>query len=303
MTEQTFSRASIQIPQHALVDGQLKTLKLAARRLQLALSTQETELQILKRLIYRNKNQHRGAFFWRSVLEMRRYAGRVAKLKLSDAVISLRSSFFSSSSLSGSSMKGSWTHFPHRDYLAQHANLFCTAQTLADKMSEANLRAYTSFHASLQSAAFLHLMLVFVGISSRLRAVALELKAICHDAVKCLAALQDVNIVRSTLAIFSSRLKSIYEEPHPNHEPPLPKPLEEQFHSVELSESLFQDENPTLPMDPLELQPPNITTNAHPSAQEVQIKLQKRLSEKTDSLKDLPKKKKRKNEIDDIFGF
>ncbi|KAJ3515815.1 hypothetical protein NLJ89_g1528 [Agrocybe chaxingu] len=75
-------------------------------------------------------------------------------------------------------MKGPWTHFPPEKYLADISRKFGTAQKIADKMSDACLRAYQSFHCSLQSAAFLQLLLMFAAISSRMRAIAMELSEI-----------------------------------------------------------------------------------------------------------------------------
>lgn len=93
------SRASLDTSQHSAVDSHLKSLKLITRRLHSALTIHETELCVLERLIYKNKNQHRKALFWRNVIELRRYSERVDNLKLFDDLQVLRSLFYGSSSL------------------------------------------------------------------------------------------------------------------------------------------------------------------------------------------------------------
>ncbi|CAA7271738.1 unnamed protein product [Cyclocybe aegerita] len=178
MTTGPILRVSIVSSRHGAVDAELKALKLLSRRLQAALTSHATELQLLQRLYYKNKNQHRGSLFWRNVVEMRRYSERIENLSLSILLNGLRSSFHGSEAPNVNMMKGPWTHFPPEKYLANISRQFDTAQKIADKMSDVCLRAYQSFHCSLQSAAFLQLLLMFAAISSRMRAVAMELSKI-----------------------------------------------------------------------------------------------------------------------------
>jgi len=105
MSGKSISRRSFDASQHAVVDSQLKSLKIITRRLQSALTIHETELHILERLIYKNKNQHRKALFWRNVIEIRRYSERVDNLKLSDDLQLLRSLFYGSSLLRWSDLR------------------------------------------------------------------------------------------------------------------------------------------------------------------------------------------------------
>lgn len=86
-------RASLEAPHHAAVDSELKSLKLLSRRIQSATSAHLAELQILRRLFYKNKNQHCGALFWRSISEVRRYTERVQELEVSKTMNTFRNSF------------------------------------------------------------------------------------------------------------------------------------------------------------------------------------------------------------------
>jgi hypothetical protein len=82
---------------HPDVDAVLKDLKLCSRRIEGALSTHRVELQVLERLYYKGKNQHRSALFWGRVKEMKKHACRLQEVDASDIVASLRSCFYGES--------------------------------------------------------------------------------------------------------------------------------------------------------------------------------------------------------------
>lgn len=87
-------RGSFDESRHILIDASLKDLKLCSRRLQTAIGAFGEECQILERVYYKGKNQHRGALFWRRVVEIRRYCDRVRGLHIDNIVDVLRCSFF-----------------------------------------------------------------------------------------------------------------------------------------------------------------------------------------------------------------
>ena len=70
-------RSSLDSRIHSTVDGVLKEYKLASRELQKIFTSFRLELELLDRLFYKNKNQHRGALFWRKVTEMRRFCHKL----------------------------------------------------------------------------------------------------------------------------------------------------------------------------------------------------------------------------------
>jgi len=74
-------RSSLDSKIHPTVDGVLKELKSASRELQKVLTSFRLELELLDRLFYKNKNQHRGALFWRKVTEMRRFGHKLGHYK------------------------------------------------------------------------------------------------------------------------------------------------------------------------------------------------------------------------------
>ena len=70
-------RSSLDSRIYSTVDGVLKELKYASRELQKIFASFRLELELLDRLFYKNKNQHRSALFWRKVTEMRRFCHKL----------------------------------------------------------------------------------------------------------------------------------------------------------------------------------------------------------------------------------
>lgn len=87
-------RTSVEASHYAAIDSELKSLKLLSRRIQSATIAHLTELKILRRLFYKNKNQHRGALFWRNISEVRRYAEKLQRLDVLNATNAFRNKFY-----------------------------------------------------------------------------------------------------------------------------------------------------------------------------------------------------------------
>lgn len=87
-------RALVPYAFHSAIDALLKDLKICSRRIHHALVTHADELQLLRRVYYKNKNQHRGSLFWRRLVEMRRYSERLDKANLFSTLEEIRASFF-----------------------------------------------------------------------------------------------------------------------------------------------------------------------------------------------------------------
>lgn len=96
MTCELIHRALIDPLRHANVDAELKQLKLASRRLHQTLTVLAAEQQLLQRLYYKSKNQHRGALFWRNVGEILRYLRKLDVPDLQESVAKLRNTFYGS---------------------------------------------------------------------------------------------------------------------------------------------------------------------------------------------------------------
>ncbi|KAJ7774779.1 hypothetical protein B0H16DRAFT_73071 [Mycena metata] len=176
------AKASLDATVHPDIDTALKQLKLCARNLQPVLATFCDELQILHRLYYKGKNEHRSALFWRRVAEMRRYGDRVEELALSSLVDSLRYSFFAEDLQQTSKLlKASWTHYPDPLSVSFVLERLAASIALVQKMHERLAYAYQSFSLSMQTGAFLQLLLTLAGIASRLSYLASELTPILQQ--------------------------------------------------------------------------------------------------------------------------
>ncbi len=87
-------RHSLDSEHHPVIDAALKQLKACSRRLQAALDSHRTELQVLERLYYKGKNQHRTALFWQRVAELRKFGERVDEMHMDEVVENIRLSFW-----------------------------------------------------------------------------------------------------------------------------------------------------------------------------------------------------------------
>lgn len=87
-------RASLDADTHASIDAILKDMKIEMRHLHAVFSLYQKEVQILQRLYYKGKNQHRSALFWKRFSEMKRYSERLNGLAILEDLERLRSSFF-----------------------------------------------------------------------------------------------------------------------------------------------------------------------------------------------------------------
>ncbi|KAJ6547518.1 hypothetical protein B0H19DRAFT_953189 [Mycena capillaripes] len=173
---------------HPHIDAALKQLKSCARSLQPILSTFSDELQILHRLYYKGKNQHRSALFWRRAAEMRRYGDRVEELSLSSLVDSLRYSFFGEDVQQTTKLlKASWTHYPDTPYVSFVLERVAASISLVQKMQERLAHAYQSFSLAMQTGAFIQLILTLAGIASRMSTLVSEISQVLEliqDAVR-----------------------------------------------------------------------------------------------------------------------
>lgn len=92
----TLARDAIPYASTGAIDGALKALRAATKRVSSVYASHELELGILVRLHYKNANQHRGALFWRKVEEIKRLALRLHETALPQLLEQTRMAFHSS---------------------------------------------------------------------------------------------------------------------------------------------------------------------------------------------------------------
>lgn len=176
-TDTSFSeRASLENSLRSTVDTILKDLKACSRRLQAALASYQDEMQVLERLYYRSKNQHRAALFFKRISEIRRYGWRLLEVNMAEDVHLLRASFYGATVVqSGKLMRGSWNHVPSRSYVSFIAERFKAYSCLILKTSERVREAYYHFSLAMQSGAFIQLIVLFAGLASRMATLLTEM--------------------------------------------------------------------------------------------------------------------------------
>lgn len=86
-------RASIPLELYAVIDAALKTLKISSRRVTAVEEAFAEEAQVLKRIYYKSKNQHRSALFFKRTQEVRRMSERVSSTRISKPLAAIRDGF------------------------------------------------------------------------------------------------------------------------------------------------------------------------------------------------------------------
>ncbi|KDQ60870.1 hypothetical protein JAAARDRAFT_565027 [Jaapia argillacea MUCL 33604] len=174
-------RSSLDASLLTSVDSALKDLKGCCRQLQTLLSVHADEVQVLERLHYKGKNQHRSAIFWNRADEMRRFGLRLKEMNLGNLLDVLRSSFFGDTLLTNpKSLRGSWTHYPSAKYLKFVLERLSAGHPLLERNEERLNEAYHYFTLAMQSGYFAQLILTLTAISSRLSLLINEI----HKALK-----------------------------------------------------------------------------------------------------------------------
>ncbi|KAJ4495566.1 hypothetical protein C8R41DRAFT_827181 [Lentinula lateritia] len=169
-------RRSLSPAQHAAVDSVLKDLKLSFRRLSTMTTALADETQVLDRLHYKNKNQHRSSLFSRRINELRRYSHRTEDFQTCSLVNDLRQSFFGKVDESQSKqMKGSWSHYPDEKYVQKIKERFSLFLDLLRKMYTISFEAFNFFSLAIQTGAFVQLYLTLIAVTSRLATVVAEM--------------------------------------------------------------------------------------------------------------------------------
>ncbi|KAI5900326.1 uncharacterized protein SCHCODRAFT_02483173 [Schizophyllum commune H4-8] len=162
-------RSQVDRDLHPAVDTALRDLKKFSRRLHATFDAFSEELQVLDRVFYKGKNQHRSALFWRRVADIRKFSQRIAEYNAPQNVDSCRCSFFGPDVQANSkALKGAWSHVPDNKTMAFILDRFVAGINLLDKAHERLLNAYRAFILEMQSGFFIQLILTLAALASRL---------------------------------------------------------------------------------------------------------------------------------------
>lgn len=324
-TVKSFSeRASLENSLHSAVDGILKDLKACSRRLQAALASYQDEMQVLERLYYRSKNQHRAALFFKRISEIRRYGWRLLEVNMTEDVHLLRASFYGATVVQSEKlMRGSWNHVPSRSYVSFITERFKAYSCLILKTSERVREAYYHFSLAMQSGAFIQLIVLFAGLASRMATLLTEISDCVRGCeVTCDRVLSAIDPTHKSSFIDGPRTSKMSQHPLScqSDQPTLAIdpdiPLDDCGSAVPKEERL--DLPSSTPVDARTVMEQTRSMNFEPlqvtvvvekvavtslSAREDKIATKRKILS-TPADQGRPKKvKQKRDEIDDIFGF
>ncbi|KAK7054932.1 hypothetical protein VNI00_003395 [Paramarasmius palmivorus] len=272
-------RVDLPAEHHPTVDTILKELKQVSKRLQTYLTVFDGEIKVLERLYYKGKNQHRPALFWKRVTEMRRYGKRVEQLQLVNFFEDIRLSFFRESNSSQSKVAQIFLDSLSRRKIYKRDLATAIALPRFPPKEEKMQDIFRAFTLEMQTGAFVHLILTVLGISSRLGLLVKDLHSLLVDA-------------RSMI----TRLTAIYQ---PSAAAKLPDTTDGRAVEDPANE-LLQPAMPVLPLPTPQVIP---VVTVKPRVVVEQSKPTARESKPAKANVTKPgRSKKKRNEIDDIFG-
>ncbi|KAI3610720.1 hypothetical protein WG66_007052 [Moniliophthora roreri] len=260
---QRHERITLPADYHSIVDLVLKELKSCSKRLQVSLTAYDGELKILERIYYKGKNQHQSALFWKRIAEMRRYSRRVERLQLSTLLDEIRLTFFRESSTK--LLKSPWTHYPDEGYIRATSGQLSLYSALLQKVHH-KMQDIFRFNLLL-SGAFVHLILTVLSVASRIGLLASELRSVVVDAKSTLFSLD---------AIYRPSSSATAE-----------------LHLVDIEADRGSKESPFSAVYPPTI--PRIVPVVTVRPSEV--------AEKSTTTREARPKKKKRNEIDEIFSM
>ncbi|KAF8507240.1 hypothetical protein JB92DRAFT_2735747 [Gautieria morchelliformis] len=171
-------RGSIGSVHHASIDVSLKELRHVSRRATAFSTPYHNELQLLERIYYKGKNQHRSALFWRKVLEMRRLGIRIGQMNFPGLVEDLRYAFYGTEDRSNPQiLRCAWKQTPGSSSCAHLLSLLRSLCLLFDKvMQKRTLTFHRAFIQQIRTATFIPLAMSLISIASRLDFLVCELR-------------------------------------------------------------------------------------------------------------------------------
>jgi len=165
-------KVAVDATRYVAVDSFLKKLKNHSRQLNETLSTLQADLRVLERIYYKGKNQHRSALFWRRVPELRRLGRRMIVVGVETLLAELRLSCFPQEARQNSRiLRGSWTHIPDHSFLRTSTQSLSSIAFLAQTGRERVEDAFRMFSSTIAHGTFLQLLLALSAIAARLRAI------------------------------------------------------------------------------------------------------------------------------------
>ncbi|KAK0459684.1 uncharacterized protein EV420DRAFT_283504 [Desarmillaria tabescens] len=285
------SRDTLNQALHFPVDSALKNLKKCRNHLKTILATYQDEREILERLYYKGKNQHRSALFWKRVVETRRYSNRLNELDPVMLIDDMQQSFFDANSANmKKALKGAWTCYPDHKFVSYMRNRLELISDFASKTHARLSQAYRSLSLAMQSGAFIQYIVLLVAIISRMDILTVELLAGIQQASSTVRQLHDIlkNLAHTTSPkVMFQGLDIISMDP---------AQLDPSALGCLVSDTITSETD--APRTPAPL--PSVT---HDSSLDGDRSMLAQAEEPVEIIVKRKRTKKKKDEIDDIFGF
>ncbi|KAJ1822224.1 hypothetical protein LPJ56_000925 [Coemansia sp. RSA 2599] len=139
-----------------------KSLKLLRRHSQVFMGPElPHDKQLLYRIFYRNKNQHRGSLYFRRIYELRRALRILDTVKLPEMLNQLLLSF-------GAENDQPWTALPCRVHVVQVARRLAEINDLVEKLAEISAVAFAFMQTQVRQTLFMPFSLVIQGLVARM---------------------------------------------------------------------------------------------------------------------------------------
>ncbi|RHZ47643.1 hypothetical protein Glove_575g22 [Diversispora epigaea] len=129
------------------------------------------ELNILERLYYKNKNQHKRTIYFRKIEEVRRITNRFKEMNIGDLLLEFIGWFYGvdqDQNKKYQKQKKPWDHVPSRNMGLYVLNRINCATSLMDQALESYLDTYSNIQLLLRQTEFMTLALTMASILARL---------------------------------------------------------------------------------------------------------------------------------------
>ncbi|QRW00052.1 hypothetical protein RhiJN_28070 [Ceratobasidium sp. AG-Ba] len=166
----------------------LKKLKTSNRDIRSSQKQLGAEIHLLERVYYKGKNQHGLSLFWRNVVATRRMASRVHEVNI-PRLLEILAGMFHDEEFGGTKVfSGAWTRIPPPENVAKIIERLLDIVKLLKSASTEFLKAYRAFCLFMPTTAFLQLTIVLVGIVARANALASSLLESISEIIPCVYA-------------------------------------------------------------------------------------------------------------------
>ncbi|KAJ1962822.1 hypothetical protein GGI12_002420 [Dipsacomyces acuminosporus] len=127
--------------------------------------------QLLARIFYRNRNQHKNSVYFRKLYELRRALKILERVQLREMVEKAMEAFYDAGTARHARKPTAWQALPCQHFMTALAGRLANVAKLIAKLVAICRDVYTQFTAQMSQTLFMPLAMVIQGISARLHMV------------------------------------------------------------------------------------------------------------------------------------